>query len=98
MYTERYNTTASLGALTNCLGGVARCLGYMQRARGGLTGKSVTKIFSVTNRGEQTKNEMRICILFATIQTIVYWVLMAAQTNIRMSKICPTSHLTTFFL
>ena len=74
-----------------------RCLGDMQRARGGVTGKSVTKIFSVTNRGEQTKNELRICILFATIQTFVYWVLMAAQTNIRMSKICPTSHLTTFF-
>ena len=41
-----------------------------------------------SDRGEQTKNEMRICILFATIQTFVYWVLMAAQKNIRMSKIC----------
>ena len=51
IYTERYNTTASLGALTNCLGGVARCLGYMQRAHGGLTGKSVTKnLFSDKQR------------------------------------------------
>ena len=41
---------------------IASCLGYMQRARVGVTEKSVTNIFSVTNRGEQTKNKVRICI------------------------------------